>query len=104
LLAAAVANSAPVPHTPDQHFWWYAGLAIGSAVVVGVVMVVATILALAARIGAQARAGIDLMDRACRPTLPVWQVQKTNTLLTGICQAAQSARECLERARTGWPR
>lgn len=101
ILAALVTTTAPIPHTPGDHFWWYAGLSIGFAVVVVVVIVVAAILGLAARIGAQARAGIHLMDRARVTTLPVWALQETNSSLTGIWRAAQSTRASLQHLREG---
>lgn len=86
---------APVPHTTGHNEGWYIGLGIGFAIVVVVVVIVAMILALAARIGAQAREGIDAMDEARDTTLPVWEVQKTNTLLTAIWRTAESARASL---------
>lgn len=87
---------APVPHTVGHNDGWYLGLGIGFAIVVVVVVIVASILALAARIGAQAREGIDAMDEARATTLPIWEVQKTNTLLTGIWRTAEAARASLQ--------
>jgi hypothetical protein len=76
--------------------WWFIGIGIGFAIVVVVVIVASTILALAGRIGAQAREGIKLMDQARVVTLPVWEVQRTNALLTVIWKAAEAARESIE--------
>ncbi|HWC87931.1 MAG TPA: hypothetical protein VG388_15465 [Solirubrobacteraceae bacterium] len=76
--------------------WWFIGIGIGFAIVVVVVIVASTILALAGRIGAQAREGIKLMDQARVATLPVWEVQRTNVLLTVIWRAAEAARESIE--------
>ena len=80
--------------------WWFIGIGIGFAIVVVVVIVASTILALAGRIGQQAREGIKLMDEARGLTLPVWQVQRTNALLTVIWRAAESARESIEGTRS----
>jgi hypothetical protein len=96
MLPIAITTNAPVPHTPGHNTWWYVGLAIGFAIVVVVVIIAASILALAARIGAQAREGIDAMDEARVSTLPVWEIQKTNVLLTGIWRAAEAARKSLQ--------
>jgi uncharacterized membrane protein YedE/YeeE len=82
-----------------QTKWWYIGIGIGFAIVVVVVIVAATILALAGRIGQQAREGIELMEEAKGLTQPVWEVQKTNALLTVIWKAAEAARESLEQKR-----
>jgi hypothetical protein len=76
--------------------WWYIGIGIGFAVVVVVVIVAATILALAARIGNQARQGIVAMTDARNVTLPVWEVQRTNVLLTAIWRTAEAARLTIE--------
>ncbi len=92
----ALTTSAPVPHIAGHNTGWYIGIGIGFAIVVVVVVVAATILALASRIGAQAREGIDVMDRARAVTVPVWEVQKTNVALTGIWKAAAAARESLQ--------
>lgn len=92
---------APVPHTGGHNEGWYLGLGIGFTIVVVVVVIVASILALAARIGAQAREGIDAMDEAREVTLPVWEVQKTNVLLTGIWRTAESARTALHAKLEG---
>lgn len=91
----AVLNAAPVPHVPGHNKWWYIGLAIGFAIVVVVVIIAGSILALASTIRQQASDGIDLMDEAREVTLPVWEVQKTNLLLTSIWRAAESARHSL---------
>ena len=79
--------------------WWFIGIGIGFAIVVVVVIVAATILALAARIGAQAREGIIAMDEARAVTQPVWQLQRTNALMTVIWRAAEAARESIEGKR-----
>ena len=76
--------------------WWWIGIGIGFAVVVVVVIVASTILALAGRIGVQAQEGIVLMDEARQFTVPVWEVQRTNALLTVIWRSAEAARESLE--------
>jgi hypothetical protein len=76
--------------------WWFIGIGIGFAIVVVVVIVASAILALAGRIGAQARTGIKAMDELRVLTLPVWQVQRTNVLLTVIWRAAEAARESIE--------
>ena len=91
----AVTTNAVVPHTPGHNTWWYVGIGIGFAIVVVVVIVAATILALASKIGAQAREGIEQMDQTRIVTLPVWEVQNTNIMLTRIWRAAESARESL---------
>jgi hypothetical protein len=80
--------------------WWFIGIGIGFTVVVVVVIVAATILGLAGRIGRQAREGIKLMDQARHVTLPIWEVQKTNALLTVIWRAAEAARESIESKRS----
>ncbi|HWF49413.1 MAG TPA: hypothetical protein VG294_02120 [Solirubrobacteraceae bacterium] len=79
--------------------WWFIGIGIGFAIVVVVVIVASTILALAGRIGNQAKEGIVVMDEARQFTVPVWQVQRTNALLTVIWKSAEAARESLEEAR-----
>ena len=76
--------------------WWFIGIGIGFAIVVVVVIVASTILALAGRIGEQAREGIRLMDDARYVTVPVWEVQRTNALLSVIWRAAEAARESIE--------
>lgn len=86
-------------HSAGTH-WWFIGIGIGFATVVVVVIVASTILALAGRIGQQARQGIILMDEARGLTLPVWQVQRTNALLTVIWRAAEAARESMEGTRS----
>ncbi len=83
-----------VPQGPNDG--WYIGLVIGFTIVVVVVIIAASILALASRIGAQARVGIEAMDQARVNTLPIWEVQTTNTLLTTLWKTAESAREALE--------
>lgn len=98
MLVLALTTKAPVPHTPGHNTWWYIGLGIGFAIVVVVVIVAASLLALAGRIGAQARAGIELMERARLSTLPVWQLQRTNSSLTAISKAAASIRQSLQKA------
>lgn len=82
--------------TAGSTHWWYIGIGIGFAVVVVVVIVAAWILALASRIGQQAREGIEMMDEARDLTLPVWDVQRTNALLTVIWRAAEGVRKSLE--------
>lgn len=81
--------------TSAEHVGGYVGLAIGFLIVVVVVILVAIILTLAARIGSQARQGIEAMDEARAATLPVWEIQKVNTSITGIWRAAESARRLL---------
>ncbi len=76
--------------------WWFIGIGIGFAVVVVIVIVAASILALAGRIGTQAKEGIILMDEARGYTVPVWEVQRTNALLTVIWKSAEAARESIE--------
>lgn len=85
--------------TAGNTHWWWVGIGIGFAVVVVVVIVAASILALASRIGSQAREGIELMDEARHYTQPVWEVQRTNALLTVIWRAAEAARTSLEGTR-----
>jgi hypothetical protein len=80
--------------------WWFIGIGIGFAIVLVVVLVASTILALAGRIGKQAREGIRLMDEARYVTLPIWEVQRTNALLTVIWKAAEAARESIEGKRS----
>jgi hypothetical protein len=99
MLLTAITTSAPVPHTAGHNTWWYIGLGIGFAIVVVVVVIAASILALASRIGGQAREGIEAMDEARVATLPVWEVQKTNVLLTGMWRAAEAARKSLQGSR-----
>ena len=79
--------------------WWFIGIGIGFAIVLVVVIVASAILALAGRIGAQARTGIEAMERARAVTAPVWEVQRTNVLLTAIWRAAEAAREAIEGNR-----
>ncbi|MDQ6776897.1 MAG: hypothetical protein M3071_11940 [Actinomycetota bacterium] len=83
-----------------QTKWWFIGIGIGFAVVLVVVIVASAILALAGRIGNQAKEGIVLMDQARHFTVPVWEVQRTNALLTVIWKAAEAARESLEGKET----
>lgn len=76
--------------------WWYVGIGIAYVIIIVVLIVVGSILTLAGRIGAQAEAGIDAMDQLRVSTLPVWDVQRTNVLLTAIWKGAASAREALQ--------
>ena len=90
-----LADTAPKIGRCPEYDWWYIGLGIGFTIVVVVVILVATILTLAQRIGAQARTGIGAMDELRTATNPVWEIQKTNTTLTAIWRAAESARRVL---------
>lgn len=85
--------------TSGRITWWWVGIGIGFTIVVIVVIVASTILALAGRIGQQAREGIELMDEARYVTVPVWEVQRTNALLTAIWRAAESARLTIQAKR-----
>ena len=85
--------------TAGRIIWWWVGIGIGFAIVVIVVIVASTILALAGRIGQQAREGIQLMDEARFATVPVWEVHRTNALLTAIWRAAESARLTIQAKR-----
>jgi len=49
----------------------------------------------AARIADQALDGIERMDEARVSTLPIWKLQETNTSVTGLWKAAESARRLL---------
>ncbi|MDQ3591651.1 MAG: hypothetical protein M3386_01960 [Actinomycetota bacterium] len=83
----------------ESHSGAYIGLIIGFAIVVVVVILVATILMFAARIGDQAQDGIVRMDEARESTLPIWELQKLNTSVTGIWRSAESVRHILEEKR-----
>lgn len=98
MLLTAITTSKGAPPATAGDVYWYIGLAIGFAIVVVVVVIAASILASAARIDAQAREGIDAMDEARVNTLPIWEVQTTNSLLTTIWKTAEAARESLEES------
>lgn len=88
-----------IGNTSGRITWWWVGIGIGFTIVVIVVIVASTILALAGRIGQQAREGIKLMDEARFVTVPVWEVQRTNALLTAIWRAAEGARLAIQGKR-----
>ena len=72
---------------------WYAGLAIGFAVVVVVVVLVAVILTLVERIGSQAESAVDGVEAVRTGTTPLWAVQYTNAAAVGILNGARTARQ-----------
>lgn len=98
VMTAALLAQGQAP-TERSLFGWWLGLIIAFAVIVVVVVVVASILTLAARISGQAQAALQGLDVARSNTLPLWDVEKTNSAATQILTAAQAARGRLEQQR-----
>lgn len=72
---------------------WFAGLLIGSLIVLIVVVIVAAILAYASRIAKQSREAAEALEAAYRSTLGLWRIRETIDATVALSEGARRVRE-----------